>query len=52
MLRDGIRELGATARGVHYRAVYFFDGQVAAVVAHGRVKEKAIPDRDINLAIR
>jgi phage-related protein len=52
ILRHGIHELRATARGVHYRVLYFFHGQVAAVVAHGLVKEKAIPDRDINLAIR
>ena len=51
-LRDGIHELRATSRGVHYRVLYFFHGQVAAVVAHGVVKEQAVPDRDINLAIR
>jgi hypothetical protein len=32
--------------------LYFFHGQVAAVVAHGLVKAKAVPDRDINPAIR
>jgi DNA-binding XRE family transcriptional regulator len=32
--------------------LYFFHGQVAAVVAHGLVKEKAVPGRNINLAIR
>jgi phage-related protein len=51
-LRDGIYELRATARGVHYRILYFFHKQVAAVVAHGVVKESNVPDRDINLAIR
>jgi phage-related protein len=51
-LRDGIHELRATARGVHYRVLYFFHGQIAAVLAHGLVKEKAVPDRDIDLAIR
>jgi phage-related protein len=51
-LRDGIYELRATARGVHYRVLYFFHKQVAAVVAHGVVKESNVPDRDINLAIR
>src|ERR1019366_10126694 len=49
-LRDGIYELRATARGVHYRVLYFFHKQVAAVVAHGVVKEGNVPDRDINLA--
>jgi putative component of toxin-antitoxin plasmid stabilization module len=50
--RDGIYELRATTRGVHYRVLYFFHKQVAAVVAHGVVKEAAVPDRDIDLAIR
>jgi len=49
-LRDGIHELRATSHGVHYRVLYFFYGQVAAVVAHGLAKEKAVPERDINLA--
>lgn len=51
-LRDGIYELHATTRGVHYRVLYFFHKQVAAVVAHGVVKEGAVLDRDIDLAIR
>ena len=33
-LRDGIHELRATVRGVHYRVLYFFHKQIAAVVAH------------------
>jgi phage-related protein len=52
LLRDGIYELRATTRGVHYRVLYFFHKQVDAVVAHGVVKEAAVPDRDIDLAIR
>ncbi len=51
-LRDGIYELRATARGVHYRVLYFFHKQIAAVLAHGVIKESGVPDRDINLAIR
>ena len=51
-LRDGIYELRATARGVHYRVLYFFHKQVAAVVAHGVVKERNVPERDIDPAIR
>ncbi len=50
-LRDGIHELRATTRGIHYRVLYFFHGQAAAVVAHGLVKERSVPDRDIDLAI-
>ncbi len=51
-LRDGIYELRASTRGVHYRILYFFHKQSAAIVAHGVVKESAVPDRDIDLAIR
>jgi phage-related protein len=51
-LRDGIYELRASVRGVHYRILYFFHMQVAAVVAHGVIKERNVRDRDINLAIR
>jgi phage-related protein len=51
-LRDGIYELRATAGGVHYRVLYFFHGQVAAVLAQGIVKEQRVPDREIGLAIR
>jgi len=51
-LRDGIYELRATTRGVHYRVLYFFHKQIAAVLAHGVIKESAVPNRDINLAIR
>lgn len=51
-VRDGIYELRAKTRGVHYRVLYFFHKQVAAIVAHGLVKEREVPDRDINLAIR
>jgi len=51
-LRDGIHALRASARGVHYRVLYFFHGRVAAVVAHGAVKESSVPDRDIDIAIR
>ena len=51
-LRDGIHELRASARGVHYRVLYFFHKQLAIVVAHGLIKERNVPDRDIVLAIR
>jgi integrase len=33
-LRDGIHELRATSRGVHYRVLYFFHGQVAHTFRH------------------
>jgi phage-related protein len=50
-LRDGIYELRASVRGVHYRMLYFFLGRAAIVVSHGLVKERAVPPREIALAI-
>jgi len=32
--------------------LYFFYGRIAAVLAHGLVKESDVPQRDIELAIR
>jgi len=37
-LRNGIHELRATSRGLHYRVLYFFHGQTAIVLAQGLVK--------------
>jgi phage-related protein len=51
LLRDGIYELRASLRGVHYRILYFLHGAVAAVVAHGIVKESAVPPKEIDRAI-
>jgi|SRR5580658_5603307 phage-related protein len=51
LLRDGIYELRASLQGVHYRVLYFFHGAIAAVVAHGIVKESAAPPREIDRAI-
>ena len=39
-------------KGVHYRILYFFHGAIAAVVAHGIVKEGAVPPREIDRAIK
>ncbi len=49
-LRDGIYELRVQFGGVNYRMLYFFAGQVAAVVTVGLTKESRVPDRDIELA--
>ncbi len=49
-LRDGIHELRATFRGIHYRMLYFFHGQ-RAVISHGLVKEREVPSGEIDLAI-
>ncbi len=51
-LRDGIYELRASYQGVHYRMLYFFHGRMAVVVSHGIVKERAVPPREIDLAVR
>jgi phage-related protein len=49
-LRDGIHELRASFRDVHYRVLYFFHGQ-RAVISHGLVKEREVPSSEIDLAI-
>lgn len=51
LLRDGIYELRVGLQGVNYRILYFFHARVAAVLAHGLVKERAVPSREIELAI-
>ena len=51
-LRDGIRELRPTYMNVHYRILYFFHGRTAAIVSHGLVKERRVPPKEIDLAIR
>jgi phage-related protein len=51
LLRDGIYELRASRQSVHYRILYLFHGSVAAVVAHGIVKEGAVPPKKIDRAI-
>jgi phage-related protein len=51
-LRDGIYELRTKLGTVNDRILYFFHGRVAAVLAHGLVKESEVPKRDIELAIQ
>ena len=51
-LRDGIHELRIGLQGVNYRILYFFHGKVAAVLAHGLLKARAVPVRDLNEALR
>lgn len=50
-LRDGIYELRARLRGIQYRILYFFHGNVAAVLAHGHTKEREVPPREIDKAL-
>ena len=51
LLRDKIYELRSSLQGVHYRILYFFHGNVAAVVSHGIVKEHRVPPVEIARAI-
>ena len=51
LLRDKIYELRASLQGIHYRILYFFHGNVAAVVSHGIVKEDRVPPVEITRAI-
>ncbi len=51
LLRDKIYELRASLQGIHYRILYFFYGNVAAVLSHGIVKEDIVPPIEIDRAI-
>lgn len=50
LLRDGIHELRASYQGVQHRLLYFFCAG-SAVLAHGIVKERQVPDVEIQRAI-
>lgn len=50
-LRDKIYELRIGFQGTNYRILYFFYEDVAAVLAHGIMKERVVPPEDINKAI-
>ena len=50
-LRDGIYELRISFQSVNYRILYFFHQQTA-VISHGLTKEKEVPEREIEVAIR
>jgi len=52
LLRDKIYELRASLQGIHYRILYFFHGNVAAVLSHGIVKEDRVPPIEIDRAIK
>lgn len=59
-LRDDIHELRVKHLRVNYRLLYFFHHWQSrdsvqhrcAVLAHGLTKEKEVPNRDIDVAIR
>lgn len=51
-LRNGIYQLRLRHGRVHHRILYFFHGRGVAVLAHGLTKEGAVPDQDIERALR
>lgn len=51
LLKQGIYELRIGREGMNYRILYFFHGRVAAVLAHGLVKEQEVPAKDIEKAL-
>jgi hypothetical protein len=51
-LRDEIYELRVSLQGIQYRMLYFFHGNVAAVVSHGIVKERVVQPKEIDLAVK
>lgn len=51
LLRNGIYELRIGREGMNYRILYFFYGRMAAVLAHGLVKEREVPTKDIQVAL-
>ncbi|MBI2346732.1 MAG: type II toxin-antitoxin system RelE/ParE family toxin [Deltaproteobacteria bacterium] len=51
-LRDEIYELRWKGQTVNYRILYFFYGREIVVLAHGLTKEKEIPTKEIDLAMK
>ncbi len=51
LLREGVYELRVGGQGINYRILYFFYRQVAAVLAHGLIKEREVPAKDIGKAL-
>jgi hypothetical protein len=51
-LRDGIFELRASYQGSHDRILYFFSGPAAVGLSHGITKEREVPAKEIDRAIK
>lgn len=51
-LRDGVYELRTLVGGVNYRILYGFVGKNVALLAAGLTKEKSVPVRAIDTAVR
>ena len=51
-LRDGIYELRGKVSGINHRLLYFYGGEKIAVLSHHLTKEKKVPAKEIDLAIK
>ena len=51
-LRDGIYELRSMVGNVHYRILYGFVGKDVALLTAGLTKEKAVPSKTIDAAVK
>ena len=51
-LRDGVYELRVRHQRVNFRILYFFHGDQAAVLSHGLRKERTVPAKEIDLAVK
>jgi len=51
VLRGGVHELRVGYRGRNYRVLYFFHGQLVAILSHGLTKERTVPSKEIDIAI-
>ena len=50
-LRDDIYELRIGLQGISYRVLYFFHGRTVVIASHGLVKKRAVPPKEIDLAV-
>lgn len=51
-LRDGIWEIRAEQGNVNYRILYSFVGQDIILLTNGCTKEKRVPEKEINKAVK
>jgi hypothetical protein len=51
-LRDGIYELRVRLQRVNYRMLYFFHRDTAVVLSYGLLKERRVPPKEIDRAVK
>jgi hypothetical protein len=51
-VRDGIYEFRISRRGVRHRVLYFFYGRTVAVLSPSPAKERHVPPRELEAAVR